>query len=177
MDQLRSVSAPGNSIVIATFNLDRNVDTAAQDVRDRVATVVRSLPPDARPPVVQKFDNDSQPVITIALSADRSLRELSEFANFTVKLQLERAGGVGQVQVVGNLDRAINIWIDAERLAAYHSHHPRTRVVWCARTPMCPVGMLKAAGTGTAHAGSLYRSERDERAGGRECRRNADSDP
>ena len=126
MDQLRSVSAPGNSIVIATFNLDRNVDTAAQDVRDRVATVVRSLPPDARPPVVQKFDNDSQPVITIALSADRSLRELSEFANFTVKLQLERAGGVGQVQVVGNLDRAINIWIDAERLAAYHI--PITRV-------------------------------------------------
>src|ERR1700686_525804 len=79
MDQLRSVSAAGNSIVIATFNLDRNVDTAAQDVRDRVSTVIRDLPPDAKPPVVQKFDNDSTPVITIALSADRSLRELSEF--------------------------------------------------------------------------------------------------
>src|SRR6202171_5350414 len=120
MDQLRSVSAPGNSIVIATFNLDRNVDTAAQDVRDRVSTVIRSLPPDAKPPVVQKFDNDSTPVMTIALSAERSLRELTEFANFTVKLQLERAGGVGQVNVGGNLDRAINVWIDAERLAAYH---------------------------------------------------------
>src|SRR5215472_7798158 len=77
MDQLRSVSAPGNSIVIATFNLDRNVDTAAQDVRDRVSTVIRDLPPDAKPPVVQKFDNDSTPVVTIALSADRSLRELT----------------------------------------------------------------------------------------------------
>lgn len=120
MDQLRSVSAPGNSIVIATFNLDRNVDTAAQDVRDRVSTVIRNLPPDAKPPIVQKFDNDSTPVITIALSSVRSLRELTEFANFTVKLQLERAGGVGQVNVVGSLDRAINVWIDAERLAAYH---------------------------------------------------------
>ncbi len=120
IDQLRSVSGQGTSIVIATFNLNRNVDAAAQDVRDRVNTVLRDLPPDAKPPVVQKFDNDSTPVMTVALSADRSLRELTEFANFTVKLQLERAGGVGEVNVVGDLQRAINVWIDAERLAAYH---------------------------------------------------------
>src|SRR5712691_1231414 len=120
IDQLRSVSGQGTSIVIATFNLNRNVDAAAQDVRDRVNTVLRDLPPDAKPPVVQKFDNDSTPVMTVALSADRSLRELTEFANFTVKLQLERAGGVGEVNVVGDLQRTINVWIDAERLAAYH---------------------------------------------------------
>src|SRR5712691_4530012 len=120
IDQLRSVSGQGTSFVIATFNLNRNIETAAQDVRDRVSTVVRDLPPDAKPPVVSKFNNDSTPVMTIALSADRSLRELTEFANFTVKLQLERAGGVGEVNVVGDLQRAINVWIDAERLAAYH---------------------------------------------------------
>src|SRR5712691_1920269 len=120
IDQLRSVSGQGTSIVIATFNLNRNVDAAAQDVRDRVNTVLRDLPPDAKPPVLQKFDSDSSPVMTVALSADRSLRELTAFANFTVKLQLERAGGVGQVNVVGDLERAINVWIDAERLAAYH---------------------------------------------------------
>ena len=120
IDQLRSVSGQGTSLVIATFNLNRNVDAAAQDVRDRVSTVLRDLPPDAKPPVLQKFDSDSSPVMTVALSADRSLRELTEFANFTVKLQLERAGGVGEVNVVGDLQRAINVWIDAERLAAYH---------------------------------------------------------
>ena len=119
IDELRSISGQGTSFVIATFKLDRDLDTAAQDVRDRVATVVRQLPEDATPPVVQKFDNDSTPVITIALSADRSLRELTELADKTVRVQLERIGGVGEVRVVGGLDRAINIWIDAERLAAY----------------------------------------------------------
>src|ERR1044072_7200448 len=79
IQQLRSVSGQGTSFVIATFNLNRDIDTAAQDVRDRVATVVRDLPPDTRPPVGAKFNNDSTPVITIALSGDRSLRELTEY--------------------------------------------------------------------------------------------------
>ncbi|PYS24012.1 MAG: AcrB/AcrD/AcrF family protein [Acidobacteria bacterium] len=119
IDNLRSVSVQGASIVIATFNLNRDIDTAAQDVRDRVATVVRDLPPDTKPPVIAKFNNDSTAVVTIALSGQRSIRELTEYADKVVKVQLERAGGVGEVDVVGGLDRAINVWIDAERLAAY----------------------------------------------------------
>jgi HAE1 family hydrophobic/amphiphilic exporter-1 len=119
IDQLRSVSGAGVSIVIVTFKLDRNIDTAAQDVRDRVSTVIRNLPEDATPPVVLKFDNDSAPVLTVALSADRPLRELTELADKIVKVQLERAGGVGEVSVVGGLERAISVWVDAERLAAY----------------------------------------------------------
>ena len=119
IDNLRSVSVQGNSIVLATFNLNRDIDTAAQDVRDRVSTVVRDLPPDAKPPVVAKFNNDSTPVLSIALSGQRSIRELSEYADKVVRVQLERAGGVGDVGISGGLDRAINIWIDAERLAAY----------------------------------------------------------
>lgn len=119
ISELRSVSGQGTAIVIATFKLDRNLESAAQDVRDRVNTLGRKLPDDATPPVVQKFDNDSTPVMTIALSADRSLRELTELADKTVRVQLERVSGVGEVQVVGGLDRAINVWIDAERLAAY----------------------------------------------------------
>ncbi|HEX3282057.1 MAG TPA: efflux RND transporter permease subunit [Pyrinomonadaceae bacterium] len=119
IDELRSISGQGTSIVIATFKLDRNLESAAQDVRDRVNSLGRALPDDATPPIVQKFDNDSTPVITIALSGDRSIRELTEFADKTVRVQLERVGGVGEVRVVGGLDRAINVWIDAERLAAY----------------------------------------------------------
>jgi HAE1 family hydrophobic/amphiphilic exporter-1 len=119
ISELRSVSGQGTSIVIATFKLDRNLESAAQDVRDRVATLGRQLPEDATPPVVQKFDNDSTPVITLALTADRSLRELTELADKTVRPQLERVSGVGEVNVVGGLDRAINVWIDADRLAAY----------------------------------------------------------
>ena len=119
ISELRSVSGQGSGFVIATFKLDRNLESAAQDVRDRVNSLGRRLPEDVTPPVVQKFDNDSTPVLTVALSADRSLRELTELADKTVRVQLERVGGVGEVRVVGGLDRAINVWIDAERLAAY----------------------------------------------------------
>src|ERR1041384_3662887 len=119
ISELRSISGQGTTVVIATFKLDRNLESAAQDVRDRVNTLGRDLPEDATPPIVQKFDNDSTPVVTLALSADRSLRELTELADKTVRVQLERVSGVGEVQVVGGLDRAINVWIDAERLRAY----------------------------------------------------------
>ena len=119
ISELRSVCGQGTAIVIATFKLDRNLESAAQDVRDRVNTLGRRLPEDATPPIVQKFDNDSTPVLTIALSADRSLRELTELGDKIVRPQLERIGGVGEVRVVGGLDRAINVWIDADRLAAY----------------------------------------------------------
>jgi HAE1 family hydrophobic/amphiphilic exporter-1 len=119
IDELRSISGQGSSFVIATFKLDRNLEAAAQDVRDRVNSLGRNLPDDATPPVVQKFDNDSTPVVTIALSADRSIRELTELGDKTVRVQLERVSGVGEVRVVGGLERAINVWLDAERLAAY----------------------------------------------------------
>jgi HAE1 family hydrophobic/amphiphilic exporter-1 len=119
IDELRSISGPGSSIVIVTFRLDRDIDSAAQDVRDRVAAILRDLPEDATVPIVSKFDNDSQPVLTVALSGDRSIRELSEIADKVVKIRLERSTGVGEVRIIGDLIRAINIWVDADRLAAY----------------------------------------------------------
>jgi HAE1 family hydrophobic/amphiphilic exporter-1 len=119
IQELRSVSSAGSSFVIVTFDLDRDVDTAAQDIRDRVSAVVRQLPDDALPPVIAKFNNDSTPVLTVALSGNRSLKELTEVADKIVKVQLERSAGVGEVQIVGGLERAINVWVDPERLAAY----------------------------------------------------------
>ena len=117
--ELRSISGSGSSFVIATFNLNRDIDTAAQDVRDRVAVAMRELPREVDPPTVSKFDNDSQPVMTIALAGDRSLRELTEIADKIAKVQFERSEGVGEVEIIGGRERAINIWLDANRLAAY----------------------------------------------------------
>jgi HAE1 family hydrophobic/amphiphilic exporter-1 len=77
------------------------------------------LPDQAETPVVSKIDNDSQPVITFALAGDLSLRELTELADKVVKVQLERAKGVGEVRIVGGALRTINIDLDADRLAAY----------------------------------------------------------
>ena len=119
IEQLRSISSQGQSYVIATFDLSRNVDVAAQDVRDRVASVLRRLPNDIDPPVVAKQDADAEPVISIAVAGDRPLRELTELAEKTVKEQLERSAGVGEVRVVGGRTRTVNVWVDADKLSSY----------------------------------------------------------
>ena len=119
IDQLRSISTNGSSIVVVTFLLERDIETAAQDVRERVSTILRDLPPEADPPTISKFDNDQTPVITFALSADRPLVELTEIADKIIKPQIERSSGVGGVSIVGGAPRAINVWIDADRLRAY----------------------------------------------------------
>ncbi|HMJ89077.1 MAG TPA: efflux RND transporter permease subunit, partial [Candidatus Acidoferrum sp.] len=117
--ELRSINGAGVSFIIVTFDLSRNIDDAAQDVRDRLAPVVRNLPDEADPPVVTKADNDISPVLTIALSGTRSQRELTEIADKIVKVQIERSSGVGEVEIIGGLERAMNVWVDADRLAAY----------------------------------------------------------
>jgi HAE1 family hydrophobic/amphiphilic exporter-1 len=119
IEELRSISGQGSSVIIVTFNLERDIDVAAQDVRDRVASVLRDLPPGTDPPLIRKSDNDSSPVLTVALSGNRPIRELTELADKVVKVRLERSSGVGEVTIVGTLERAINVWIDANRLAAY----------------------------------------------------------
>jgi HAE1 family hydrophobic/amphiphilic exporter-1 len=119
IDQLRSISSDGASVLVITFDLSRDVDAAAQDVRDRVATVLRDLPREIDPPIISKFDNDQTPVMTFAVSGDRPLRELTELADKLVKIPLERSAGVGEIRIEGGLERAISVWIDPDRLAAY----------------------------------------------------------
>lgn len=117
--ELQSISAAGNSYINVTFDLDRNINVAAQDVRDRVNSILRELPRDVDPPIISKSDNDLSPVLSIALSGPRSQRELTELADKVVKVQVERSAGVGEVDIIGGLERAINVWIDSDRLAAY----------------------------------------------------------
>ena len=117
--ELRSISGPGMSIVIVTFNLDRDVDVAAEEVRERISRIMRQLPEDIEPPTVAKFNNEDAPVLTIALSSDRSIRELTEYADKVIRPQFERSAGVGEVDIGGGLERAINVWVDPDRLRAY----------------------------------------------------------
>jgi hydrophobe/amphiphile efflux-1 (HAE1) family protein len=119
ISELRSITSPGNSILLITFNLNRQIDVATQDVRDKVAAAIRVLPRDIRPPLISKTDNDQAPVLTVAVAGKRSLKELTEIADKRVKVELERSSGVGEVRIIGGLDRAVNVWVDADRLAAY----------------------------------------------------------
>ena len=117
--ELTSISGPGQSFVVVTFELDRDIEAAAQDVRDRVNRVQRDLPRDADPPVISKSDADMSPVLSLAVSGERSQRELTELADKIVKVQIERSPGVGEVEIFGGLERSMNIWVDPARLAAY----------------------------------------------------------
>ena len=117
--ELRSVTGAGTSNVFAVFDLDRNIDVAAQDVRDRIGPVVRVLPEQALDPFVAKSNADSADALSIAVSGNLSVRELTEVADKIVKPRIERSAGVGEVSIFGALERAINVWVDADRLAAY----------------------------------------------------------
>jgi hydrophobic/amphiphilic exporter-1 (mainly G- bacteria), HAE1 family len=119
IDELRSISSDGQSLLIVTFNLSRDVDAAVQDVRDSVSGILNRLPPGIDPPVVQKQDTDSSPILTLAVAGDRSPRELYLMADRFVKNVIESADGVGQVSIAGASDRAIQVNIDARRLAAH----------------------------------------------------------
>ena len=116
---LSSQSSDSVSIVIVEFELDQDVDTAAQDVRDKISAIRSTLPTDLEEPVIQKLDPDSMPILSVALSANRPIREVSDYADKVVKERLERIRGVGSVEILGGREREIRIWLQADRLAAY----------------------------------------------------------
>lgn len=119
IDNIRSTSTESLAIVTVTFNLDRDIDIAAQDVRDAVAAAITLLPRDTKPPLIKKLDSDSSPILTLVLAGNKTPRELYELAERTVKDAIESSAGVGEVTLNGGQKRAINVWIDANRLAAY----------------------------------------------------------
>jgi hydrophobic/amphiphilic exporter-1 (mainly G- bacteria), HAE1 family len=120
IDELRSNSSEGVSQVIIAFLLEKDGDIAAQEVRDRVNRVLPLLPKTIDQPMVEKFDPDSAPVLTLAVSAPAPIRDITEYADKTLRRQLESVSGVGQVVVVGGRARQINVLLDADRLRAYN---------------------------------------------------------
>jgi HAE1 family hydrophobic/amphiphilic exporter-1 len=119
IDELNSYSLEGMSVVAVKFVLERPVAEAAQDVRDKVSTVLRNLPVGTDPPVVTKIDLDAFPVMTLTVSGDRDLKEVSEVARLKVKEAVENVDGVGSVTLIGARKRAINVILDVEKLQSY----------------------------------------------------------
>jgi HAE1 family hydrophobic/amphiphilic exporter-1 len=119
IDELRSISAEGVSQVIVSFVLEKDVNVAAQEVRDRVSAVLRNLPAGIDPPVVTKMDPDAAPVLTLAVSGTGTPREVTEFADKILRRELESLSGVGEVTLIGGRPRQINVWIDPEKLIKF----------------------------------------------------------
>ncbi|MGE4035983.1 MAG: efflux RND transporter permease subunit [Parvularculaceae bacterium] len=117
--QLRSTSADGQSLVFIEFELEENVDVKAQDVRDKVNIALRDLPEDVDPPVIEKVDPDAAPILSVMISADAAIGEITTYADEVVKEAVQRLPGVGSVSIVGGRKREIRIWLDADRLRAF----------------------------------------------------------
>jgi len=113
-----SESRLGVSNVTAEFELDRDIDIAAQDVRAKVSAVEGQLPTDVEPPVISKLDISAQPIMWIALQGP-DYQQLSEFARWTLRPRLQTVGGVGNIRLGGFREREIRVWVDRDRLEAH----------------------------------------------------------
>jgi len=114
-----SASTEGRSQVVVEFVLERDIDLAVQDVREKISVIRGSLPKDIGEPVIEKVDPDANPVLWLALSGEKSIRELSTYADEVLREQLQKINGVGAVRMAGLRLREINIWLDANKLSAY----------------------------------------------------------
>ena len=119
LDELSAQISEGAARITCTFVLERNLEGAAQDVREKVSGALRYLPPNIYPPVIQKADPDSAPVLTISVVSDKNLRETSEIADKQIRRVLETVDGVGTVTMSGGRPRQIRLFFDAEKLNAY----------------------------------------------------------
>jgi len=114
-----SASTEGRSQVVVEFVLERDIDLAVQDVREKISVIRGSLPKDIGEPVIEKVDPDANPVLWLALSGEKSIRELSTYADEVLREQLQKINGVGAVRMAGLRLREVNIWLEANKLSAY----------------------------------------------------------
>ncbi len=119
LDELNSQASEGSARITCKFLLEREIESAAQDVREKVAGAIRNLPPNILPPIIQKADPDSDPVISLVVAGERNLRETTEIADKEIKRVLETVDGVGEVSMTGGRDRQIRVYADAEKLNAH----------------------------------------------------------
>ena len=119
IDELRATSDQGNSRVTITFTLERDIESATQDVRDKLAQIVDQFPRDTRPLQIKKMDPDAQPIFGFAVYGPRAPKELTEIADKRVKQELETVKDVGSVGYNGERKREIQLLLNADRLNAY----------------------------------------------------------
>ena len=124
IDELRSTSVEGVSQVFISFVLEKNADVAAEEIRNKVDLIVNDLPETAENPIVEKLDTDATPVLRIAVSAPRSLREVTDIADKQIKRLIEPISGVGKVDIIGGRQREIEIWVDPDKMRSYNVSAP-----------------------------------------------------
>jgi HAE1 family hydrophobic/amphiphilic exporter-1 len=116
---ITSMSVEGASVVTVEFVLERDIDLAVQDVREKISVIRSKLPTDIDEPMIEKVDPDANPVLWLNLVGKRPIRELSTYADEVLKEKLQRINEVGAIRVYGLRLRQVRIWVDADRMRAY----------------------------------------------------------
>lgn len=143
VDELRSNTKEGSSTVVVQFVLEKNGDVGAQEVRDKVSSILRALPQGMDPPVVNKFDIDAAPIITIGISGRRDVREVTEIAKHQIQEPLQTVNGVGAVFLSGGHTRAINVIVDPKLLSAYKLSIEDVRQALATQNTEVPGGLVQ----------------------------------
>src|ERR1700730_7969063 len=120
LDEMMSRASEGSASITSTFKLERDIEGAAQDVREKVAGALKNLPPNILPPIIAKVDPDSDPILTVVVSGSGGRRDLTEVADKIVRRGIQTVDGVGEVSLVGGQARQIRVLIDAQRLTAHN---------------------------------------------------------
>ncbi len=120
IEHVQSASSPGVSVISITFELEKDINVAFDEVQTKVNQVLRQLPSDIDPPIVSKVETNAQPIMWLALGGDRTLQQLNQYARNVVKKRLETINGVGEVRLGGKRDRNIRVNIKPERMASLH---------------------------------------------------------
>ena len=119
IDELRTNSSSGFVSSNITFNLERDMESAVQDVRDKLGTIQNQFPRDTQPLRIYKYDPDSAPILTLAISSERDPKELTEIIDKKIKQVLETVNNVGGIEFNGDRRRQIQLLLDPDRLTAY----------------------------------------------------------
>lgn len=119
IEHIQSTSSPGVSVINITFNLDKKVDVAFNEVQAKVNQVLRRLPKDADPPVVAKVETNAMPIMWLALRGDRTQQQLNQYAINIIKKRLETIDGVGEVRLGGRRDRTIRVNLLPAKMTAF----------------------------------------------------------
>ena len=143
IDDLRSISSEGISQVFIQFVLEKDPETAAQEVRDKISRVLRDLPRDADPPIVEKLATDASPILNVVIASGRDLRETTKVVDDTIKKNIESLSGVGQVKFIGDRTRQIQIWLDGEKLYSYNLNIDQVRAAVAAQNVEIPGGRVE----------------------------------
>src|SRR5438477_6003389 len=144
IDEISARISEGNGNLTVRFVLERDLNDAVNDVREKVAGAIKAVPPELLPPVIQKVDPDADPVMSLMVSSDAmSLRTLTELADKQVSRSIQTVNGVGQVSIAGSRAREIHIVVDVEKLNSYGLSITQVRDAVVAENVEIPCGAVE----------------------------------